>query len=162
MVEESESYIDEAMKKLRQISFNMMPQILQRKGLEEALNELIEMLAHATALKINYECAIKLVDKEKRIHIYRVVQEILNNISKHANATIINFSIKKIENKILLHIQDNGTGFDKNVILKNSIGLGLQNIMARIDLLKARIYLSTEPGKGVDYLIEIPDDNASC
>jgi len=85
-----------------------------------------------------------------------MVQEIMNNILKHSHATLVNFTITGTDKKIVLHIQDNGVGFDKNMVSKKRNGLGLQNIMARADLLKAKIYLTTEPQKGVDYLIEIP------
>ena len=158
LIRESSSYIDEAMQKLRQISFNMVPQVLRRNGLCETLDELIEVLRPKTSIVINYECLANPADKEKEIHIYRITQEILNNILKHSKATVVNFSITSNGKKIMMHIQDNGVGFDKSSVSKKSKGLGLQNIMARVDLLKARIYLTTEPEKGVDYLIEIPDE----
>jgi two-component system NarL family sensor kinase len=156
LIRESSSYIDEAMRKLRYISFNMVPQVLKRKGLREALYELIEVLKPKTTIKINYNYSAKAVLKEKEIHIYRITQEIMNNILKHSNATVVNFSVTSTDKKIVLHIQDNGMGFDKNEVSKKRQGLGLQNIMARADLLKAKIYLTTEPKKGADFLIEIP------
>jgi two-component system, NarL family, sensor kinase len=57
---------------------------------------------------------------------------------------------------IELRIKDNGTGFDKKEIIKKRKGLGLDNITSRADLLSGSIYLTTERGKGVDYLIQIP------
>jgi signal transduction histidine kinase len=158
LVDKSELLIDEAMQKLRRISFNMMPGVLQRRGLDEALKELIDLMTYSTSITVNYKCDFNSFDKEKAVHIYRIIQEIMNNIIKHSKATLVNLSISKIKNIIELHVNDNGVGFNKNTIIKNPQGLGLQNIVARVDILKAKIYLTTEQHKGVDYLIEIPSN----
>jgi len=157
VIQESETYIDEAMAKLRRISFNMMPVILQRNGLPDAIFELADVIAFSGRIKVNCTCDFDPGDNDARIHIYRIVQEALNNILKHAQASVVNISFRKTKETICLHISDNGTGFDKSEKTKAGLGQGLRNIMARVDLLKAKIYLTTEPGKGVDYLIEIPE-----
>jgi len=156
LVEQSETYIDEAMDKLRRISFDVMPQVLQRKGLKDAFAELIEKLVPDNRIEIKYECEVNVVDKEKRIHIYRIVQELMNNIIKHSGASVVHLSLKAMEDKIRLCVKDNGVGFDTNGIAKKRRGQGLQNIMGRAELLNAKIHLTTKPGKGTDYLIEIP------
>ncbi|MFT4155163.1 sensor histidine kinase [Parafilimonas sp.] len=150
-----EFYIDEAMRKLKRISFNMMPQILHRNGLKEALTELIDMLNPGN-ITINFTCEVNPGDIEKRVHIYRIIQEIINNTVRHSNASSVTLSIEKIKNKILLHIEDNGIGFDKNLILGNKKGEGLQNIRARAELLNAKVHLKAIPGMGVNYIIKIP------
>ena len=156
LVEQSEVYIDEAMDKLRRISFDVMPQVLQRKGLQDALSELIEKLIPENLIEVKYECAVRVADKEKRIHIYRIVQELMSNIIKHSRATVVHLSLKRFEDEIQLRVKDNGIGFDRNGMSKKHKGEGLQNIMARAELLNATVYLTTKPGKGVDYFIEIP------
>jgi two-component system NarL family sensor kinase len=90
------------------------------------------------------------------MHMYRIAQEIMNNIIKHSRASSVNFSISEIKGNIELRIIDNGIGFNKDVVIKKTEGLGLQNILARVDLMKGKIYLATELNKGVDYLIKIP------
>lgn len=157
IVKHSQAYIDEAIKKLRHISFSMMPSVLQRNGLPDAVKELAETIEYASNITITCECDADPVDKEKRIHIYRIVQEIISNIVKHSQAIFVKISIKKERGLIRLHITDNGIGFDKDLVMKRAAGQGLQNIMSRVELLSAKIYLSSEPGKGVEYLIEIPD-----
>ena len=152
----SEFHIDQVMQKLRRISFNMMPGVLQRQGLDKALKELIDLMTYSTNITVNYQCNVDSFDKEKAIHIYRIAQEILNNIAKHAKATLVSFTIAGIKNKIELRIRDNGIGFNKNMVVQKPRGLGLHNIVARADLLKAKIYITTELNNGVDYLIEIP------
>jgi len=96
------------------------------------------------------------VNEEKRIHIYRIVQELINNIIKHSRANVVELSLKIVENRVQLRVKDDGVGFDRNVILKENKGDGLQNIIARAELLNAKVYLSTKRGHGVNYLIEIP------
>ncbi len=155
-VENAEARIDEIMVKLRSYAFNLMPGILQRKGLDEALKDLIDLITHATNIKIVYQFNIPVCNKETTIHIYRIIQEILNNIIKHAKASMIKLSLAKNKNKIQLHVSDNGIGFNKDDISLTKNGLGLHNITSRADLLNAKVFLNAAPGRGVDYLIEIP------
>jgi len=158
LIGQSEDYIDEAMLKLKHISFNMMPQVLERKGLEEALREFISTIEQTIAVKISFRYSCPVLSNEKTIHIYRIVQEILNNIIKHAGASSATVELKKTKKKIWVHIADNGKGFNKNSAVKDSKGQGLRNIMARADLLNAKIFLTTAIGRGVDYLIQIPEN----
>lgn len=154
-----ETQIDEMMHKVRRISLNIMPRTLQREGLREALNELIDMCTQGRTVTVNYVYEAGLPDTEKRVHIYRIAQELMNNIVKHSKATAVEFSVKRNKKFIELHIRDNGIGFDKNLLLKKGKGMGLQNIMARADLLNARVYLDAAINRGAYYLIEIPDEN---
>ena len=156
VIENSELQIDQVMQRLRQISFNMMPVVLQRQGLNEALKELIDLMTHNTNIAVKYRCDVDSFDKKRALHIYRIAQEILNNIVKHAKATSVNFAIVKAKNKIQLKIKDDGIGFNKNAEIIKSGGSGLRNIASRADLLKAKKYLTSGHGKGVEYLIEIP------
>ena len=152
----SKAQLDEAMQKLRQTSFNLMPKVLQREGLNVALSYLIDTMTHGTPVKVHYRCVVDAFEKDASLHIYRISQEILNNIVKHSGASQVNFEITKTKNLIRLHVTDNGKGFNKNVTMKENLRSGLKNIVARADLLKATIFLTTSEGKGVDYLIEIP------
>ena len=156
LVGASETYIDEAMLKLRRISFNLMPGVLERKGLRQALYEFIDMIEQPGVIKINFRSASPTLCNEKAIHIYRMVQEALTNIVKHSGATEATVELKTTKNTIILHIRDNGIGFDKNAKIKSPSGLGLQNILARAEVLNARILLSAAPGAGTSYFIQIP------
>ena len=156
-VEKLEEYIDAAMQKLRHISFNMMPPVLTRKGLAEAVQELLSTMFYSTGIKINANITVQLNNDLLAIHIYRIIQEILNNIIRHAKATQVKIELKNGNQKIKLHIADNGVGFDTTVVKTQITGQGLNNIMARADLLKAKIYVTAAPGTGVDYVIEIPN-----
>ncbi len=156
IIENAEMQIDEVMKKIRHISFNMMPGVLQRRGLDEALKELIDIVTDNTDITVNYKFHAGIFEKNNALHIYRIAQEILNNIVKHSKATVVNFTIVKIKSAIELSISDNGIGFKKKEITTNLKGAGLKNISWRADILKAKVYLTTTPGNGVDYLFKIP------
>ena len=151
----AEKYIDEAMQKLRDISYNMTPRILKDKGLKEALNDLIDTSGIYNKIHTKFDGTIDMIDDDTGLHIYRIVQEILSNITRHANATSISLNIVRIKNELELHVNDNGTGFDRSEILKNK-GQGLQNIRSRVDILHAKMFVNSAPEQGVDYLIKIP------
>ena len=155
LLNQSDTLIDNTMQRLRQISFNLMPKLLQQKGLQDTLDELVDIIAHSSSMVIRYTCSMEVTDEEKAIHIYRVAQEIMNNILKHSGASEVDFTLAQTGDTIRLHVKDNGTGFDKNKVTDHP-GLGLQNIMARADLLGAKVYLTTSEGNGTDYLIDIP------
>jgi two-component system, NarL family, sensor kinase len=152
----SKGQIDEAMQKLRRISVNMIPDAFLEKGLDQALRELLDVMTSETGITVMYNYSTPAFNMEKATHIYRIVQEILNNTIKHAGAASISFNMCRIKNKVILHYTDDGRGFNKDMIIKDPKGFGLKNIMSRAVVLHAKVYITTAPGKGADYLIEIP------
>ena len=152
----SEDQLDKSVNTLRRIAFNMMPGVLHRKGLEEALKELINLMADASAIAVNVQYKADGISHANAIHIYRIAQEMMHNIVKHSKATRVSFSISKIKNQVELRIADNGIGFDEKLFINKSAGLGMRNIKARAEVLKAKISLATLPGKGTHFLIKIP------
>jgi two-component system, NarL family, sensor kinase len=156
LVEISGIHLVKAIQKIKRISFNMIPRVLEDWGLDAALKELVEMITDSMQIKIDYHCGINTIGEHYDLHIYRIAQEILNNIAKHSKATFVTFTILKTDHKIHMRIKDNGIGFHKTMLNKHTTGLGFHNISARTELLKGSLYLEAQPGKGVDYLIEIP------
>jgi signal transduction histidine kinase len=153
----SKHHIDEVMHKLRLISFNMIPELLMQKGLQRALQELLNVMTFATKISVDFHYIAAVFDKERTTHIYRIVQELLNNTLKHSGATAISCSVVQKKGALQLQFTDNGKGFNKDDAIKEAAGIGLKNIMSRTDLLRAKIFITTAPGQGVAYLIEIPD-----
>jgi two-component system NarL family sensor kinase len=152
----SKGQIDEAMKKLRRISVNMIPDAFLEKGLDQALQELLEVMTNETGIAVTYSYKAPAFNMEKATHIYRIVQEILNNTVKHAGATGISFDAYQVKSKVILHYTDDGRGFNKDMIRKDPRGFGLKNVMSRAAVLHANVYITTAPGQGADYFIEIP------
>jgi two-component system, NarL family, sensor histidine kinase UhpB len=95
----------------------------------------------------------KLMDRGRILMMYRVVQEQLNNILKHAQAKNITINLKSSESQIYLSIEDNGIGFD---VHKQSLGIGLANISSRVSLYSGKMNITSSPGNGCMLEISIP------
>lgn len=155
IIDFAENQIDIIMQKLRGISHQMMPEKLKRKGLKWALIELVNFMLIGSDIQAQFNATEIKIDNNAAIQLYRIVQEILHNILKHSSANKVSLVLKQDDQIVSLQITDNGIGFRKQDVINSNEGIGLRNIMARIDILKAKLYLTTQPGKGVDYLIEI-------
>jgi two-component system, NarL family, sensor kinase len=138
------------------VAHNMMPEALVKFGLDTALKDFCFDINQSGAIKVVYQ-SIGLensqLDQTFSITIYRIVQEILNNTLKHANATTAIVQLTKHDNQLSVTVEDDGKGFDTS-ILTNSKGIGWTNIQNRIDLLKGKIDISSQKGKGCSILIE--------
>jgi len=147
--------IDELMDKLRRVSFNLAPGVLRREGLDEALRELMDRVPGASGMGISYRYQCGRLADQQKIHLYRIAQEILNNIVKHSGATRASLAIAEGARMIEFNIADNGKGFDTGDSEVQRRGLGLHSISSRVELLGGQLYLDSSP-KGTDYLIRIP------
>lgn len=149
--------LDQASSEIREISFNLMPQTLEEEGLVPALYELADKIRRSRL----YEIMIQVhdmenfkLDKQTRFNIYRIVQEAVNNILKHADAKEISIQLLKQDNRLSIMIEDDGKGFDISQVKR--MGRGLKNITARSEWLHGTISIDSTPGRGTTIAIEIP------
>lgn len=157
LIGKASNHLDNVLERIREISRDLMPQALLRKGLLTALEEFIGELNQGTGPRISLNAPAHLeLPEDYQIHLYRILQEIINNALKHARATTIDVHIGQARGQIRLSVNDNGCGFDTGSINPDSPGLGLKNIMSRVDIMKGDVYLDAAPGKGTRYTIEIP------
>ena len=121
------SLVKESCDEVRQVSHNMMPNALLVKGLAKAVQEFIGQINQRN-LKINLstEGIFQYLPTHVEGVLYRVIQESVNNVIKHAGATLLDISINQSEDGIDVMIEDNGKGFDMGQIQK--VGIGLSNI----------------------------------
>ena len=147
--------IDEACQEVRNISNNMQPTALAKLGLEAAIDDLANRFQGE-----NYpEIVIQLygmdfqMESTQRLMIYRIIQELLINALKHANATDILVQITRQEDEIIILVEDDGDGYVKGKVRK---GMGTSNIESRVQFLKGILQVDTSPGKGTSVLINIP------
>lgn len=153
----SSTHIDSIISKLREISNNLMPNTLVRKGLQKAIAEFVDQASQASGLQVKYICEQAIdIPQQKEINIYRIIQEIVHNTIKHAGATILLIKMMKEENRLLLMTADNGKGFDYFSKIKDNPGLGLRNLQSRAEVMGAELSCQSEPGKGTMYTFEIP------
>jgi signal transduction histidine kinase len=157
LVAKSSGHIDSIIQKLREISNNLMPNTLLRKGLKNAVEELADTYKKLSALEIRFICEQEIrLDQNKEINIYRIVQEVLHNTIKHSGATLLLISLRKEENRVLLATSDNGKGFDYFLKSKELKGLGLRNLQSRTEVMGGELVCNSQPGKGVTYIFDLP------
>jgi two-component system sensor histidine kinase UhpB len=149
LLRKSNEYIDKVIEELRTLSKNLAPPLLAELGLEHSLISMAEAIEEVQPLTIRVDIEhfdeASLMDGHK-LMLYRIIQEQLNNIVKHAHARNVTVHIEQIENKVLLVITDDGVGADLSV--DDGHGMGLRNIRNRIELYQGRISMDTAPGKG--------------
>jgi two-component system, NarL family, sensor kinase len=157
LIEKSSRYIDDIIKKLREISNNLMPNTLIRKGLVFGIEEFVSAINTMKALKIQFSCNEPVaLGKEKEINIYRIVQEVVHNTLKHSGATELKISLVMKEGRVQLITEDNGKGFDYNAKMKENTGLGLHSLASRAEIMGGEFELISEPGKGARCIFDIP------
>ncbi len=150
--------LDEASSELRNISHNIMPATLSKLGLQAALQNLIDKIqAHSNAyITFTSHGFEERIEEATEISIYRIILELLNNIIKHAAAKKVTIQLIKYPAYINLVIEDDGNGFDYNRAIDEKKGIGLGNILSRVDYLNGSIDVDSAAGKGTTVIIEIP------
>jgi signal transduction histidine kinase len=153
--ERSLDMLDTSIKELRRVAHNMMPELLTKFGLDEALKEYVNGINATGLFTLKYQSVgmDTRIEKTTEIIIYRIVQELLNNIMKHATATEVMVQLVKEANRLSIMVEDNGKGFD-TVKLKDNKGAGLTSIQSRVNYLKGRLDINSEEGKGTLVNIE--------
>lgn len=151
--------VDESCKEVRQVSHNMMPNALLMKGLVNAVKEFLGQIDQRS-IRINLQTEGLNTPIPSHIEsvLYRIIQETVNNVLKHAKASELDISIHQEKDAIDVMIEDNGKGFNKNQLAEDA-GIGLQNIRSRIDYLRGTVEWNTAPGKGTVVAIYIPLNN---
>lgn len=155
--ERSIDMLDSSIKEMRRVAHNMMPENLLKFGLDTALKDYCIDINQGSAVKVNYQSMgleNASINSITSIAIYRIVQELLNNILKHSGAQNAIVQVNKLDDKISVTVEDDGRGFD-TVLLITSKGIGWSNIQNRVDFLKGKLDVNSEPGKGTSVLIEL-------
>lgn len=136
----------QALEEVREITNNLRPQLLDRLGLTKALTAMCKKVSGVVEIDCDVDSIDNLFSENEEISIYRIVQESLNNIIKHSNASNAIVTIKRDENNILISIEDNGKGFDINNIKSNGGGLGLVGLKERAQLLGGEFIVDSKIG----------------
>jgi two-component system, NarL family, sensor kinase len=155
--ERSLDMVDNSIKEMRRVAHNMMPEALVKFGLNAALNDYCGDINDSGALKIDYKgigIELNQIDQTKAISIYRIIQELTNNIIKHAEAKTAIVQVINTDNNLNITVEDDGKGFDKSK-LDAAKGMGWGNIYNRVEFLKGKIQVDSEIGKGTSVFIEV-------
>jgi signal transduction histidine kinase len=157
VLEKTGTYLDEIIGSLRRISYDLLPGTLERKGLLEAIREFIGQVKNKQSVNIQLYVVKEIsVSKEKEIHIFRMIQEIVHNTIKHAQANNLQIGFSEEGGYLLCLTKDDGKGFDKEKVMSGSHGLGLRSLESRCEIMNGILTLDSMPGAGTNYFIKIP------
>lgn len=141
--------IDDACMEARNISHQLLPYSLMREGFTSALREQVK--SSFATYSFEGDDAVEL-DQQLAVNLFRISQEIINNIVKHAEATFVKVVLKTTPTNLSLTFEDNGRGFDAMKVKK---GAGLVNIMTRAEVIGGTVEISSKPGTGTTTNISI-------
>ena len=153
--------VDIICNEVRNISHRMLPKALEIAGIIPALEELLVNFLAETKIKHefnHYGIVETRFSDDIELAVYRIVQEMLNNIVKHAEADFISLQLLKNQNKLILIVEDNGKGFNFDTIINKHKGAGLSNINSRVQLINGKLNFQSSKGKGTIATIRIPID----
>lgn len=143
-----------ALGEVREIIYNLRPQHLERIGLTRAIRAMLKR----TAGILDYEAEIDSIDDlfpaDEEIIIYRIIQECLNNIIKHSEAAKAKVLIRKLSDKVIIKVEDDGKGFDREKTSKG--GFGLVGLEERVALLEGEFVIKSKIDEGTLIVIELP------
>ena len=161
-LEEANIYLLDVIDKVRRISRDLSPSILERLGLSEALRDLLEefkkYFGKEMIIKADLDEVKDILPEEANIVIYRITQEFLNNVHKHSEATQVTVAIKAMPEKVAITLEDNGKGFVVDEIKdrpRERRGLGLASMEERLRMLGSKYSLTSRPGIGTRLYCEI-------
>jgi signal transduction histidine kinase len=163
LVEQSKKMLDETLTSVRRISLDLMPSTLEKFGLMPALKELCDRFEGASLIPVNFneEGDVRSLGPSRELKIYRIVQEVINNAVKHAEATVINVTVSW-GTRLQISVEDNGKGFDASIRHRNNVGgsgLGLYNMENRARLLNANLQFDTHVRKGSKITLIVDYEN---
>ena len=161
-LDDLKSNIRMALKEVRSIIYDLRPLHLEELGLMDAIKDIINIISVENDIKIDMivDEASYEVEKIMQIAIYRIIQEIFNNIKKHSKAKYVDLRINYIKDYIYIYIQDDGIGFNVQETLINTKQkgnrYGLLGIFERVKQLRGKIEVKSSKGEGTIYKIRLP------
>jgi signal transduction histidine kinase len=151
----SKQFIQDAMYDIRRLLLNLSPTILEDFGYTAAVEALVNKINETKQL--HFDLIVfginQRLKKEYELALYRITQELVNNVLKHAEAKHVSLQIRQTDGKITLMMEDDGKGFDINA---HKDGYGLNNLASRTKLMQGTMTIDSRPGKGTSVMIEVP------
>lgn len=156
------SHVEETMKEISRITKNLSPSYVSELGFAKALRLYIETFSKKTGIQVNLVLPeeFSLKDPQHDIHLYRIAQEALTNVAKHACATRVDISLIPADGLMYFSIEDNGKGFDKPQ-KEDMLGLGLIGMKERAAILGGKLIIESAPGQKTVIKVEVPYESVS-
>lgn len=148
--------IDRACEDVRRIAHNMMPHALMKMGLNAAIGDMVNLLQNSTEVEISFQnlTDVDRLDEEREIMLYRIIQELVQNAIKHAEASSVIIQLSQHNDILSLVVEDDGKGFDVNS--SNQHGLGIKSLESRVKFLHGQMDMYSSSETGTTVTIEIP------
>lgn len=156
--DDTKKMVDDAIDEVRTISRDLHPFQLQEMGITKAIEYTLTQIDENTTLFISSEIdnIDNLFTKEQEVNIYRIIQETLNNILKHAKAEASKVTVKKLTGNIVISIKDNGVGFDFSEKYQNVKSLGLKTLLERTRFLNGQMKVKSIKNNGTIVIFQFP------
>ncbi|NDI36864.1 sensor histidine kinase [Chengkuizengella sediminis] len=158
------SYVEIINVNLRQSCFELHPYLLQEAGLIHAIRKLIQQESEMNTFEIEFsigdEYQIEKRNSDTKSHIFRMIQEMITNTKKHAQATKVNISLQIMNHEIQLQFEDNGIGFNEQINKEQDTlksGMGMEQIKSRVLYLNGQFKVESSIGKGAKFWITLPN-----
>jgi PAS domain S-box-containing protein len=158
-LEHSLDFINEIIERIRRLSRNLRPTILEEMGLTPAVEHLFGEFCQDIQVTLDLEDTKDLFSLEAQLNIYRIFQESFSNITKYAQASHVSVSIKKLGGSVVFQVEDNGRGFDPQKIINENItdrGLGLTAMDERARMLGGTLDIWSQEGQGTKITLIAP------
>nr|WP_315251609.1 ATP-binding protein [uncultured Flavobacterium sp.] len=156
-INKTKEILEEAHKQIRNLSHELMPALLVRFGLLYALEDLCEKTSNSR-IKIAFNSLIKIkkrYNEDFEMKLYFIIAELINNIIKHSNATHASINTEEADTSLIIHINDDGSGFKTNQFDTHE-GFGINQIRARINNMKGEFFINSAPNKGTAIYLKVP------
>ncbi len=150
--------VEQTADEVRRTAHNLMPEVLRKYNLPQALRMYCESLKNGTAPQIDLQFHSEWPEErlELELPLYRIIQELIQNIIKHAQAYYVAIQFRFQDDKLHVTVEDDGIGFETD---KVGSGLGLSNIRSRVTALRGNIFIESSPGRGATCYLELPAEN---
>ena len=147
-----------SMAEIKEISSNLMPKVLLDFGLIQAIKNLCANISDSGTISINFDSygLKERLDKKTEVGLFRIAQELLNNIIKHANASTSEIQLIQRKKNLIMMVDDNGIGFNKSRDQLIHNGFGFRNIESRVKSLNGKMEIDSLEGRGTTITIAIP------
>ncbi|SER12019.1 Signal transduction histidine kinase [Pedobacter rhizosphaerae] len=158
-IENSLSLVNKSIKELRELAKLLHGEQLVSEGIGYAIEQEVNWLSKSGVFQLKVQNELTRLEHfspDKDLIILRLMQEIINNIIKHAQATHIEINAYLENDKLFLNIAEDGVGFDYDNAKKNNTGMGLSSIRKRMEMINGKLMLNSTVGQGTSISLEIP------
>jgi two-component system, NarL family, sensor histidine kinase DegS len=165
---EVQQLINQVIKEVRRVTFNLKPTVLGDYGIQAALNVFIREIGKVTDTKLSYHVSgemSKRLPQQVENNMFRIVQEAINNALKYSAAGEIDVFFEQLENHIVVTVKDTGKGFDEKLLASPSLniesGRGFFNMFERSEYINAKLEIKSAPGLGTTVTLTVPVRNVA-